>query len=475
MPPTPHEADPARRPASDPARTPPQAWKLLLTLLSVSLCLLVWASGLRESLERPSVLNDLTLRQLELSALAGEALPEEMRTLLVGQTPREELAGELEHQIAATSEPAPALRRLELALLRRGRDRAAMNARLRELTEQVDPPRRPLLEALVSGERHSPEEHQRLLAPWSAPLIVQQLSCEQLGGPESACPVARQGPALVLRLAGVGVVPVLFVILGVLLLVRQGWLRIRGRLPEPAPLRGPPLSPLEATLLIAGGFVVLGELLTPLLLQLPLQALLRWLAPPPPLDQGIQVVVLYLGLMLAPLTILGLLLKGRGPRPAGGWLQWGWRPPASLLLRSTGAVLMVLPVVALAGWLIEKVWPDPGGSNPLLDLVLTSADPIALACFAGTAIVLAPLFEETLFRGALLPVVAERLGGGWAVLISAAVFAIAHLSLGELVPLFVLGLGLGWLRWRSGRLGACVLMHAFWNALTFLNLLLLAG
>jgi membrane protease YdiL (CAAX protease family) len=43
----------------------------------------------------------------------------------------------------------------------------------------------------------------------------------------------------------------------------------------------------------------------------------------------------------------------------------------------------------------------------------------ALACFAFTAIVLAPLFEEALFRGVLLPVVGSRWGGGAAVLISA--------------------------------------------------------
>ncbi len=58
---------------------------------------------------------------------------------------------------------------------------------------------------------------------------------------------------------------------------------------------------------------------------------------------------------------------------------------------------------------------------------------------------------------------------------SAAAFALAHLSLGELLPLFVLGLGLGWLRLQSGRLGASVLMHGLWNGLTFANLLLLAG
>jgi membrane protease YdiL (CAAX protease family) len=93
----------------------------------------------------------------------------------------------------------------------------------------------------------------------------------------------------------------------------------------------------------------------------------------------------------------------------------------------------------------------------------------------GTAVVLAPLFEETLFRGVLLPVVGERLGGGWGVLISAAVFALAHLSIGEFPPLFVLGLGLGWLRWSSGRLGASVLMHGLWNAMTFTNLVLLGS
>ena len=75
----------------------------------------------------------------------------------------------------------------------------------------------------------------------------------------------------------------------------------------------------------------------------------------------------------------------------------------------------------------------------------------------------------------LLPVLAERWGGFAAVLISALVFGIAHLSLGELPPLFVLGLGLGWLRLQSGRLAASVLMHGLWNGLTFANLLLLAG
>jgi membrane protease YdiL (CAAX protease family) len=134
---------------------------------------------------------------------------------------------------------------------------------------------------------------------------------------------------------------------------------------------------------------------------------------------------------------------------------------------------MVLPLVALAGWLIERLWSQPSGSNPLLELVLTTGDPLALACLAITAVVVAPLFEETLFRGVLLPVLTRHWGAAAGVGLSALIFGLAHLSLGELTPLTLLGLALGWLRLRHGRLGPCVLMHGLWNGLTFLNLILL--
>ena len=190
--------------------------------------------------------------------------------------------------------------------------------------------------------------------------------------------------------------------------------------------------------------------------------------------QGLQVLVQYLALMMAPLLILHLLLRGR-PAPEGGWLQWRWRPLAQALAQAVGALLMVMPLVALASWLLSLVWTDPGGSNPLLELVFRSGDRVALLCLGLTATVLAPLFEETLFRGVLLPVLAQRLGAPGAVLASAALFALAHLSLGELVPLFVLGVGLGLLRWRTGRLAPGVVMHGLWNAVTFINLIALAG
>ncbi|MEB3201103.1 MAG: CPBP family intramembrane glutamic endopeptidase [Synechococcaceae cyanobacterium] len=458
-----------------PPERPAPGWKVLLALLSLALTALLWVDGLVGSLERPSVVDALGLRQLELAVLAEESLPDPLHDLVAGRDPRGALAGELRRQIEAASTPVPAQRRLELALLERGssdlRTSSDAESQLADLVETVDAPRRPLVQALQLGETLPQARQAELLARWTPSTLLSQLSCEQLPG-AGPCPATLQAAALRGKLLGVTVAPALFLLLGALLLLQQLWQWRRGRLPAAAPLIGPRLTPVDATLLIAGGFVLVGEVITPQLLQGPLQLGLAGLTPS--LAQGLQVLLLYLGLMVAPLALLALQLRGLGTPPSGGWLQWRWRPPLPVLLQALRMVLTVLPLVALCGWLVDWLWSDPGGSNPLLELVLTSGDGLALLCFGLTAMGLAPLFEEMLFRGVLLPVVATRAGGPVAVVISAAVFALAHLSLSELTPLFVLGLGLGWLRWRSGRLAATVLMHALWNGLTFLNLWLLA-
>jgi len=325
-------------------------------------------------------------------------------------------------------------------------------------------------------------------AGWILSPLQQQLVCDrlnQLGTPASAtgpCGAVNDGQRqaalhqnALWRLLGLSAAPVLLLLLGSGLLLRELWQRWRQKAPPGAALVGPPLDLVDVTLLVAGGFVVCGELLTPLVLAPVLQNSLGFLRADPALQQALAVLGMYLGLMSLPLLILWAQLRGKAPKPEGGWLQWRWRPLASALRQAFLQLLKVLPLVTLVGWLFDQLVSKASGSNPLLELVLTTTNPWALLLFSITAMVLAPLFEETLFRGVLLPVLGQRYGGLWGVVISALVFGIAHLSLGELPALFVLGLGLGWLRLQSGRLGPSVLMHGLWNGLTFANLLLLAG
>jgi len=462
-------------PPSSPAAAPAPSWKVLLALLSLTLSALLWFEGLSSSLTRPSVAGDLDLHQLELATLVADVAPSRLTTLVAGDAPRSQLVEQLARQVDGGESPAPALQRLKLALLERPSDPARAEARLRELLPMVEASRRPLLDALLRGDTLPPANLNPFFEPWGAPLLVRQLSCEQLGGPQRQCPAFRGRQLLLLRLLAVTLMPTLLLMTGVLLLGREFWLLARGRLPLPPPLVGPPLGLVDTTLLIAGGFVLIGEVLLPQLLQRALQTTLLSVTGSAALAQGLLVLLLYLSLTVVPLLLLWRLLSGASGVPAGGWLQWGWRPPAKAFRQALKMLLLVLPVVAFGGWLVETLWSDPGGSNPMLELVLQGSDPWALACFAVTAVVVAPLFEEILFRGVLLPVLGTWLGPTGAVLLSAALFAAAHLSLAEWIPLFLLGIGLGVLRLRSGRLASCVLLHALWNGLTFANLLLLGS
>jgi membrane protease YdiL (CAAX protease family) len=464
-----------------PSSTAPPRWKLLLAAVSLLLCSLLWLNGLLQSLDRPSVGNALELRQRQLQMLAAPALPERLKPLLAGPDVIEQLTIALEQSLAAGPGPGTADQLLQLSLLQRRGERAEAGAGLLErLRGQVPPERHDLLALLESSPDPLSVDRQRaaaLTAPWQEDLspLTSQLLCQALEPGRADCgDPRRQGRALA-QLLAVSLLPVLLLLLGVALLLRQLWLRIRRRNPASPALVGPPLNLVDVTLLIAGGFVVLGELSVPLLLAPALRPLLAPLDARPALQQGLQVLLLYLGLMVPPLLILAAQLRPlAGREPTNGWLQWRWRPAGSAIRAALGQLLMVLPLVTFAGWLVERLLGDPGGSNPLLDLVLTARDPAALLCFGITAMVLAPLFEETLFRGVLLPALGQRWGDTAGVLVSALVFGLAHLSLGELLPLVVLGVGLGWLRLRSGRLGPCVLMHGLWNGFTFTNLVLLA-
>jgi membrane protease YdiL (CAAX protease family) len=86
--------------------------------------------------------------------------------------------------------------------------------------------------------------------------------------------------------------------------------------------------------------------------------------------------------------------------------------------------------------------------------------------FAVTAILIAPLFEETFFRGFLFQGFTRSWGPIAGALLSAGIFALAHQQLSVFVPLFVLGLLLAWLFYRSGSLWTNIALHASFNAVS---------
>ena len=465
---------------------------LLLALSLVLTVLLFWGPPLLSSLERPSVQGVLEQRQLELQALASQALNRTNLTIPPGQT-----TALLSRQVLG----ADALKDLA-AVLQQRQDKGTATDRdlvLRQVLVllAMDQPRqaRPLLERLppVAGQEEP-----------SAEVILQQALMERAAGnpsataalervadqvleealpshplyPALACSVLdldrpfcadSHGGALV-RIALVGLAGPLAAGGGILLwLVQLGrflWSRKRSPQPTPQPTAAPLTLP-AVLLFFFGGVVVLGNVVG----AMALLALRPWVQVGSSTGQAMATMVVYGAQALPGLAVLGWLRRSQG-QSGWQWLQWGlgWRS----LPMALGGLLLSLPLVLLSSWVASRLFPHGGGSNPLLDLVLNSRDPTALIFFALTACLLAPFYEELVFRATVLPTMVRSYGAGIGVLLSSVLFAAAHLSLVEFLPLLVLGLGLGWLRLRSGRLSACVLMHAAWNGYTLANLMVLS-
>lgn len=74
------------------------------------------------------------------------------------------------------------------------------------------------------------------------------------------------------------------------------------------------------------------------------------------------------------------------------------------------------------------------------------------------------VIEEVAFRGILQTRLAKITTRNEALVIQAALFSILHLSPAIFISHFVMGLFLGWVRQRTGRVYAGMLLHMAWNA-----------
>ncbi|MEZ6184586.1 MAG: lysostaphin resistance A-like protein [Planctomycetota bacterium] len=151
-------------------------------------------------------------------------------------------------------------------------------------------------------------------------------------------------------------------------------------------------------------------------------------------------------------------------------------PRGRELLRGALAWLATLPLYAGAvalGILGSQALGVPGRSHELVLLIQGEADAAAIASALALAFVLAailaPLKEELLLRGILLPALGAVWGPRAALLASATLFAVIHLSLAALLPMFVLGLLFGGLRLTAPEddpLSAAICAHVLHNGTT---------
>ena len=148
-----------------------------------------------------------------------------------------------------------------------------------------------------------------------------------------------------------------------------------------------------------------------------------------------------------------------------------WRALGLSAPLSRGALLALL--VLLASLAFASIYTAAMNLLGLASLTpppipneLTKTYPERIAAFV-LIVVVAPVAEESFFRGFLLPVFAGRWGFWVGASFVSGLFAMAHMAPGLLLPAFVSGMLLAWLYRRTGSLWNCCLAHGAQNALAF--------
>jgi hypothetical protein len=112
----------------------------------------------------------------------------------------------------------------------------------------------------------------------------------------------------------------------------------------------------------------------------------------------------------------------------------------------------------------------------------TFENPVYLALAVIAIIILAPLIEETLFRGFLQTYIRRHLGPKQAIVITSVCFSLFHYAAGQglgnisiILSLFVLSLFLGFVYHKQGSLLASIILHGAFNLVSVVNLYLFGG
>ena len=110
------------------------------------------------------------------------------------------------------------------------------------------------------------------------------------------------------------------------------------------------------------------------------------------------------------------------------------------------------------------------GITLYLRLRSQGTSPIPIGELLVLGVVLGPILEESLFRGCLLPVLAQTAGTFPAVIITAVLFAVFHgpADLAHWVSFTATGFAYGWMRVASRSTTAPAIMHAAYNLSLFL-------
>lgn len=175
------------------------------------------------------------------------------------------------------------------------------------------------------------------------------------------------------------------------------------------------------------------------------------------------------------IVLLGVswLFAGALGRDRPGWSMRGRL--SDIPLGIAAGVALQIPILGIVVLIMNLIFGEFEPSGRALTLVdAASASPLLTILLVLCVAVGAPVVEELFYRGLVQPALIRLTNPTIGIGLASLIFGAVHFSLVELIPLSVVGLVLGLLAHRTGRLLPAIIAHMAFNSFT-LAILLIAG
>lgn len=188
-----------------------------------------------------------------------------------------------------------------------------------------------------------------------------------------------------------------------------------------------------------------------------------------------------IGGTIGQITAIGILIKIGHDRFEGGVREWGLRVsrPLGELVITVCVTLAALPIcyglLHLTEGAMETVFRMAPQEHPSIKLLRDrTGSEWVVGLTVLNAVVIAPMVEELLFRGLLLPALVKWLRSPvMGLLVSSALFGLIHYQVPKTVPaLFVFGAMLGFIYLKQKSLIVVIWVHSLFNLKTVVWLLM---
>jgi membrane protease YdiL (CAAX protease family) len=181
------------------------------------------------------------------------------------------------------------------------------------------------------------------------------------------------------------------------------------------------------------------------------------------LNTQVLIVGAVFSLLLIAIVLSFLIIRTRNPLDLFGLHAAGL---ARNLRAACMGLVAALPAVYFIHSLSLLLTGEDAEPQPLLQFLAQNPGLQDRLLLIGTALVVAPVAEELIFRGYVFGVINRYAGRWWAMVISALVFAAIHAHIPSMAGLFALAVALTLVYEGTGSLWAPILMHSLFNGIT---------